>query len=136
MAETLLTQASVRRFLNRLVLVAALMSIAALAAQPEAAKAEVEQLLARLAGSGCQFQRNGTWHGAAEARAHLEKKYRYLQEKRPASTPEDFIALAASKSSTSGKPYLVKCPGQREVPSADWMAAQLKQLRATKTTTP
>jgi hypothetical protein len=136
MAETVLTQAAVRQFLSGLVVAVASMSISAPAAQPEAAKAEVEQLLARLAGSGCQFQRNGTWHGAAEARAHLQKKYRYLLEKRPASTPEDFIALAASKSSTSGKPYLVKCAGQREVSSAAWMAAQLKQLRATKTANP
>jgi hypothetical protein len=108
--------------------------MAAFAAPP--ANAEVEQLLARLAASGCQFQRNGSWHNAAQARAHLAKKYQYLMDKRPQSTPEDFIALAASKSSSSGKPYLVKCADQREVPSADWMAAQLKQVRAAKPGTP
>jgi hypothetical protein len=94
------------------------------------ARTEVEQLLSRLAASGCRFQRNGSWYNAAEARSHLAKKYQYLQDKRPQSTAEDFIALAASKSSASGKPYLVKCADQREVPSADWMTAQLKQLRA------
>ena len=109
-------------------LAAASMLTAAFAAPP--AGAEVEQLLARLAASGCQFQRNGAWYNAAEARTHLAKKYQYLLDKRPQSTPEDFIALAASKSSSSGKPYLVKCADQREVSSADWMAAQLKQLRA------
>jgi hypothetical protein len=97
------------------------------AAQPET---EVEQLLSRLAASGCQFQRNGSWHDAAEARSHLARKYKYLHDRRPQSTAEDFVALAASKSSISGKPYLVKCADQREVPSADWMALQLKQVRA------
>jgi hypothetical protein len=115
------------------VILATFLSIAAFAAQPHA---EVEQLLSRLAASGCKFQRNGSWHGAADARSHLAKKYRYLQDKRPQSTAEDFIALAASKSSVSGKPYLVKCADQREVPSADWMTAQLKQLRAGKTGAP
>ena len=109
-------------------LAAASMLTAAFAAPP--AGAEVEQLLARLAASGCQFQRNGAWYNAAEARTHLAKKYQYLLDKRPQSTPEDFITLAASKISSSGKPYLVKCADQREVPSADWMTAQLKQLRA------
>ncbi|ROZ63894.1 DUF5329 domain-containing protein [Ramlibacter sp. WS9] len=99
------------------------------AAQPHA---EVEQLLSRLAASGCRFQRNGSWYDAAEARTHLAKKYQHLQDRRPQSTTEDFIALAGSKSSASGKPYLVKCADQREVPSADWMTAQLKQLRAGK----
>jgi hypothetical protein len=108
---------------------AASLWIAAFAAQPHT---EVEQLLSRLAASGCKFQRNGSWHNAADARAHLAKKYQYLQEKRPQSTAEDFIALAASRSSASGKPYLVKCADQREVPSADWLTGQLKQLRAGK----
>lgn len=114
-------------------LAAASLSIAAFAAQPaEPAQAEVGQLLARLGASGCQFQRNGAWHNAAEARTHLARKYQYLLDKRPQSTAEEFITLAASKSSSSGKPYLVRCADQREVPSADWMAAQLKQLRAEK----
>ena len=108
-------------------------SLATFAAQPaEPPKAEVEQLLTRLAASGCQFQRNGAWHNAGEARAHLEKKFQYLLEKHPQSSSEDFIVLAATKSSFSGKPYLVKCADQREVLSADWMAAQLKQLRTVR----
>src|SRR5688572_26607993 len=112
---------------------AASISFAASGAVPNpSAKLEVEQLLARLAASGCQFHRNGTWHNAAEARAHLEKKYRYLLDKNLVRTSEDFISLAATKSSTSGKPYLVKCGDQEEVPSAKWLAAQLEKLRETK----
>lgn len=96
------------------------------------AKAEVEQLLARLAQSGCQFQRNGTWHSAPEARAHLEKKYRYLLNRKLLATAEDFIALGATQSSISGRPYLVRCAAAEPVPSAGWMAEQLKVVRGAK----
>lgn len=113
-------------------LLAASISLASLAAAPAASsKAEVEQLLARLASSGCQFQRNG-WHSATEARSHLQQKYRYLIDRKPAASTEEFISLAATKSSTSGKPYSVKCADQQPVPSATWMAAQLKGVRAGK----
>ena len=113
------------------VLVATAASLAALAAEPTpAAKLEVEQLLTRLAASGCKFQRNGSWHTAPEARRHLEKKYQYLLDKRLMNTSEDFISMAAAKSSTSGKPYQVKCGAQEQVPSAVWMTSQLKEVRA------
>ena len=47
-------------------------SAAVSAAQPgPAASAEIEQLLARLVSSGCQFERNGSWHDAKEARSHI-----------------------------------------------------------------
>ena len=121
-----------RNLRSLLALVAAFsVSWAATAAEPSAAaRQEIEQLLTRLAASGCTFQRNGTWYAAGDARAHLEKKYRYLLDKRMVGTAENFISLAASKSSTSGKPYLVKCGTPEQVPSATWMAAQLKAMRA------
>lgn len=118
------------RLKSFLALLVATSSWAALAAEPgSSAKLEVEQLLTRLAASGCQFQRNGAWHSATAARAHLEKKYQYLLNKHLVRTSEDFISLAATKSSTSGKTYLVKC-GAQEQPSAAWMAAQLREVRA------
>lgn len=119
----------VPKFLSTLLL-ALSASMPAVAADPSApAKAEVEQLLSRLAASGCTFQRNGSWHSAGEARVHLEKKYKYLLDKKRLATAEDFVSLAASKSSVSGSPYAVKCAGQ-EQPSAVWMGTQLKELRA------
>ena len=121
-----------------LALIMAASSLAASAAEPSnpSAKLEVEQLLARIAASGCQFQRNGIWHSAADARAHLEKKYRYLVSKHLLKTSDDFISLAASKSSTSGKPYFVKCGTQQPVRSATWMSAQLREVRAAKPRAP
>jgi hypothetical protein len=91
--------------------------------------AEIEQLLARLGASGCRFQRNGSWYTAQEARAHLENKYRYLLDKQLIGSAEDFVLLGATKSSMSGKPYLVQCRGQESMPSATWMAAQRLEMR-------
>jgi hypothetical protein len=111
------------------VLAMAAMSPAALAATPSpAAQAEIEQLLSRLASSGCEFQRNGSWHDGAEARAHIERKYRYLLNRQLVGTTEEFISRAASESSMSGKPYQVKCGDVQET-SSQWMSEQLKQMR-------
>lgn len=91
---------------------------------------EIEQLLTRLAVSGCRFQRNGSWYEAPQAREHLDKKYRYLLEQQLIGSAEDFVAGGATKSSMSGKPYLVQCGTQAPVPSAAWMALQLREVRA------
>lgn len=94
-----------------------------------AGAAEIEQLLARLGASGCRFQRNGSWYTAKEARAHLENKYRHLLDKQLVGSAEDFVFLGATKSSVSGKPYLVQCRGQESMPSATWMATQRLEMR-------
>lgn len=105
-------------------------SLAAAAAEPSAvARGEIEHLLGHLERSGCQFQRNGSWYGAPEARAHLEKKYRYLLDKGLIGTAEDFIARAGSESSMSGKPYEVRCGSETPVTSKAWLSAELRHLR-------
>jgi hypothetical protein len=100
------------------------------AAPSEKAKAEINGLMNSLAQSGCQFQRNGAWHEAKEARAHLQRKYDYLLKKNLVDTSEQFIHRAASTSSVSGKPYRVKC-GALELDSAVWFDMQLQRLRKT-----
>ena len=90
---------------------------------------EIEQLLARLVVSGCRFQRNGSWYEAAEARDHLEKKYRYLLNQRLIGSAEDFVVAGATKSSMSGKPYWVQCGTHQPIQSAVWMALQLHEVR-------
>ena len=55
---------------------------------PPAARAEVDALLARLQSSGCEFNRNGSWHSGAEAKAHLLKKLDYLEGKNLVTTAE------------------------------------------------
>jgi len=98
---------------------------------PPQARAEVEALLAQLQSSSCDFSRNGSWHMPAEARTHLLRKLAYLEDKSLVSTADQFIDLAASKSSSSGKPYLVRCAGHATVPSGDWLRARLAALRKT-----
>ena len=93
------------------------------------ADVEIGQLLGYLERSGCAVYRNGSWYSASDARAHLEKKYRYLLDKGLVDTTEDFIDRAATASSMSGKPYQVKCDGREPVSSAEWLTTELQRLR-------
>ncbi|MEG0183283.1 MAG: YfeK family protein [Stenotrophomonas sp.] len=101
----------------------------ALAAPSDTARREIAGLIGALDGSSCRFQRNGSWHDAAEARAHLQRKYDYLLKKDKVDTAEQFIERAASQSSMSGKPYRIACPGQPEQTAAVWFGTRLKALR-------
>ena len=94
-----------------------------------AARAEIEHLLAYVERSGCQFDRNDTWHDSREASAHLAKKERYLEDRGQVATAEDFISKAATKSSMSGKPYSVRCGSEPAVASAEWLTAELHRFR-------
>lgn len=110
-------------------LAALLLTLPALAcaATPEQ---EIDHLLSYLQQSGCDFQRNGSWHSAQDARAHLQKKYQYLQDKQLAGTAEQFIERGASQSSLSGTPYQVRCAGQPVQDSGPWLSAELQRYRA------
>lgn len=96
-----------------------------------ASRSEIDALLDRLGTSGCQFNRNGTWYGSAKAKSHLARKLDYLIDKKLVENPEQFIALAGTKSSRSGEAYLVKCGNEAAVPSATWLTAALLELRKT-----
>jgi len=96
---------------------------------PPIAKAEVTAVFARLENSGCQFNRNGTWYSGAEAKSHLQTKLDYFERKAAPKSVEEFIDLAATKSSLSGRAYQVKCAGAEAVPSATWLKLQLQEVR-------
>lgn len=99
-------------------------------ARPDArASAEIEGLLQGLADSGCEFQRNGRWYPAAEAQAHLRRKYDYLLGKDLVDSAEQFIDRAGSRSSLSGRDYQVRCHGAVQA-SERWLGEALRQLRA------
>jgi hypothetical protein len=97
---------------------------------PAASRTEIDALLDRLGSSGCQFNRNGSWYGSAEAKTHLTKKLNYLIDKKKVDGTEQFIALAATSSSTSGKEYQVKCGAAQPVPSGAWLKTELQAIRA------
>lgn len=103
----------------------------AMAATPAATRTEVVQLMAAVEKSGCKFSRNGSWYSGAEARAHLQKKFDYLDRKDMLTTTESFIEKGASTSSMSGKPYEMQCAGSKQITSAEWLTAELKRVRQT-----
>ncbi len=115
------------RHLVALVLAAA--SAGAVAAPSATAQREINGLMQALESSGCRFQRNGSWHDAAQARSHLQRKYDYLLKRDLADTAEQFIDRAASRSSISGKAYRVACPGAAEQEAGPWFLQRLRSLR-------
>jgi hypothetical protein len=117
-------QAHFRGFLRPLALaVLTLCAPPSWAASPEA---EIRHLLDFIAASPCAFIRNGVAYDGADAVSHIEDKYDYYRD--DIHSAEDFIALAASKSALSGKPYLVKCDSTTE-PAADWITRELAAFR-------
>ncbi len=99
------------------------------AAPPVSVQVEVSFLLGYVEGSGCEFQRNGSWHAAPEAQAHLRDKYNYLAARDLVQTTEQFIERGATKSSLSGQPYLVRCNGGPLIASNQWLHDELSRLR-------
>ena len=108
-------------------LVAALVLLMPAAAIADGAEVEIEHLITTVGESGCTFIRNGSRHDAEDAASHMRLKYR--RGKRYATTAELFIERLASKSSFTGKPYKIECPGSDAVPSGDWLMARLHEYR-------
>jgi hypothetical protein len=100
------------------------------ASLPPAARTEIDGLLSRLETSRCEFQRNGTWHSASEAKSHLLGKLKYLEERGAVDSAEQFIERAASQSSLSGQPYQVRCANGAPVTSRAWLLSQLQLMRS------
>ena len=94
------------------------------------ARAEIDALLSRLEASSCTFNRNGTWYPATEAKSHLLRKLKYLEDRGMVQSTEQFIERAASSSSTTGQPYLVKCGSGAPVQSGTWLRSQLDVVRS------
>ncbi|MDY0977888.1 DUF5329 domain-containing protein [Massilia sp. CFBP9012] len=112
--------------------VLAILPLLSLAAPAPAARQEIAHLIGYLTASGCSFQRNGSWHDAAQAAKHLQRKYDYLLKRDLVASSEDFVARAATESSLSGKPYQVRCGGNAPVASAAWLKAELAKYRGAR----
>lgn len=89
---------------------------------------EIKGLLDFVEHSECQFVRNGSEFPGPRARAHLEKKLNYLEGKNMVNSAEDFIDLAATKSSMSGRAYEVRCP-EGVQPANTWLKRELQRQR-------
>jgi len=99
-----------------------MLAAAAHAGTPE----EIQHLLEYIGGSGCAFVRNGVESDAVAAREHIRAKYSYVKGR--VGSAEDFVRLAASRSSMTGEPYVVRC-GSSQFQSADWLTAELRRYR-------
>jgi hypothetical protein len=73
------------------------------------------------------FIRNNSEYTNIEASNHLRKKYEYSKEK--LNSAEEFIKHIASRSSITGKPYLIKKPNNEIFEAEKWLIIQLKNLQ-------
>ncbi len=105
-----------------------LAAVATLGVPPDATR-EIEHLRDYLSESDCAFYRNGTWHDAARARKHLDRKYRHLVARDLIARAEDFIARAASRSETTGLAYRVRCGDAAPVDASRWFGDELERFR-------
>jgi hypothetical protein len=106
------------------------------AASPTVAQTEVEYLLSAVASSGCEFYRNGEWFDSQRASAHLRDKYKALVAVGRIASAMDFIDEVATKSSLSGRPYLIRCAGTQPVPTNQWLQEVLERYRRCASSTP
>jgi len=104
--------------------------VGARAEPPPHAQAEINYLLGFVRASGCEFYRNGTWYDSERAQEHLRYKYEYLSAHDRVATAEEFIEQAATKSSLTGRPYLLRCGRSKVVTSEEWLRAALARLRS------
>jgi hypothetical protein len=112
-----------------LVLVGWLLLSVAEAAAPPAAQAEINYLLAEVAGSPCRFYRNGTWYDAARAVAHLREKYSNPFVAAHVASAEEFIDRVATRSSFTGIDYAIRCRSAAPIASARWFHERLVAYR-------
>lgn len=104
-----------------------LISETAVADVPADQRVEVTHLMRYIKNSGCIINRNGTDYSAEKAISHIEKKYDYFRD--DIKSTEAFIEYAATKSTMSGKYYMVTCPDMAAIPAKDWLLAELKTIR-------
>lgn len=86
---------------------------------------KIERLILSLRSiEGGTFIRNGQAHTVEEAVGHLRAKWEW--KKSEIKTAEDFISLIGSRSSTTGKPYIIRHSDGSEITSEQWFRRQLE----------
>ena len=88
---------------------------------------EVDHILTFVRHSQCTFIRNGSDHTSAEAADHIAMKAKHAGV--TVTNGDTLIDLVASKSSITGQPYHVRCPGLPEMESATWLHGELNRYR-------
>lgn len=92
---------------------------------------KIEMLIKRVAElKDAKFIRNGKAHDAKAAADHLRKKWDYA--KKEVKTARDFIEKIATKTYTTGQPYLIRFADGREVKAGDYLSERLKEIENPK----
>jgi hypothetical protein len=95
--------------------------------KPTTEKQKIEALIKHVEGlKDAVFVRNDKEYDAKTAAKFLRGKWD--SNKSDIKTAKDFIEKAASVSSTTGKPYLIRRKGGKETKSGDFLRAELKKL--------
>ena len=84
---------------------------------------EIEQL------SGAKFWRNGTSYTPKEATEYLRMKMRWGDKGRPVKSAKDFIERIASKSSITGRPYLIQLPDGKKMEMKTFLDQKLSEWK-------
>jgi hypothetical protein len=98
----------------------------AVSAQDDTEKKKIEFLISSV--ENFKFIRNGSEHEGKEAAEHLRMK---LQNALVVQTADDFIRLCASKSSMTGKPYLIRSLDGKTIKSEKYFREKLKEYDST-----
>jgi hypothetical protein len=95
---------------------------------PPAEQKQIEALIATIERlTDATFIRNGRPYGAAAAAEFLRRKWRHREA--DVRSVDEFIGKAASFSSTTGQPYLIRFSDGREIPCAAFLRTELNNLR-------
>jgi hypothetical protein len=119
--------------MNRRALLCSVLSVmgpiaSAESSTPAAERERIERLCDAVGASkGMYFIRNGREHSADDAAKFLREKYKAMGDE--VKTAEDFIDKIGTKSSMSGKPYLVRFPDGREMSSAEFLRTELARTQ-------
>jgi hypothetical protein len=98
-------------------------------AQDNIEKKKIEFLISSVENlKDAKFIRNGSEYNGKEAAKHLRMK---LQNVLAVQTADDFIRLCASKSSVSGKPYMIRLPNGKTIKSEKYFREKLKEYKST-----
>ena len=98
---------------------------------PAEEKTKIEALLTQVGGlKDAKFIRNGKDYDAKSAAKFLRGKWEANAKK--IHSAKDFIEVAATRSSTTGQPYMIRLKGAPPVSCADYLIAQLKKLETEK----
>ena len=88
--------------------------------------AEIQHLMEFISTTDCTFIRNGKEYDGLQAHDHIAGKYKRV--KRRIKTAEDFIFKIASRSSLSGRNYVIRCHDE-ELDCERWLLDELMTYR-------